>query len=136
MTGRSTAVLVVGDDRETASFLESSLSTVGFEVTMACNGIQAIEELHSRQFDVIIADFKMPRLGGEELYAAMEKEMPWSLRTICFLLSDHHVSGVRSFLAKTGARFLQKPFSFDQIAGVINEILNEHQPKAAPCADC
>ncbi len=121
-----TSVLVIGDDREISSFLESSLSVLGFEVVLTNSAMQALEQVRSRDFDVILCEFKMPRLGGEELYAEMERHMPWALPKVCFLISDHNVYGTHSFLNRTDARFLEKPFTFDELAGVINDILNQH----------
>jgi DNA-binding response OmpR family regulator len=123
--GKPIAVLVVSDDRDTTSFLESSLSTVGFEVVQATSSMQAIEEIRAREFDVILAEFKMPRMGGDTLWAELEKQAPWALTGLCFLTSDYNVQGIEVFLHKTGARSLAKPFTFDQLAGVINDILND-----------
>jgi DNA-binding NtrC family response regulator len=128
---RAIVTLVVSDDRDTTSFLESSLSTLGFEVVVANSAMQALEELHSRQFDVVLAEFKMPRLGGEALWNELERRAPWALRNICFLTSDYTVQGIEAFLHKTGARYLDKPFTFDQLAGVINDILNDQQQQRA-----
>ncbi len=121
----TTSVLVVGDDMDTASFLESSLSTLGFEVTTAHSAMEALGELRAKNFNIILCEYIMPKMGGEELYAEMEREIPWSLRSICFLCSDPNSQGMQAFLSKTHAHVLEKPFSFDQIAGVINEILSE-----------
>ncbi len=128
MSNRSTAttsVLVIGDDMDTASFLESSLTTLGFEVTTAHSALEALGELRSKNFNVILCEYIMPKMGGEELYGQMEKEMPWGLRNICFLCHDPNTQGIQAFLNRTHAHFLEKPFSFDDLAGVINEILSE-----------
>jgi CheY-like chemotaxis protein len=126
-----TSVLVVGDDLDTASFLESSLSALGFEVTMVSNGLQALQELRARQFDLVLSEFNMPKMGGEELYEQLSREAPWALPHLCFLASDCNLPGLRSFLNRTGAHCVEKPFTFDQIAAVINDILSEQQHRAA-----
>lgn len=125
--GHVTSVLIVGDDLDTASFLESSLTALGFELTRATNGIEALQHLRSRHFDVIISEIKMPKMGGEELYRELEKSLPWALPHICFITADPHLYGVNPFVAETDVRYVEKPFSFDQIAGVINDILTETQ---------
>ena len=120
----TTTVLVIGDDHDTASFLESSLSAIGFEVTMVQGSMQALEELRAREFNVILCEFSMPKLGGEEFYAKMEREVPWALPNLCFLSNDANSSGMQAFLTKNNLRYLEKPFAFDQLAGVVNEILS------------
>jgi len=116
---------------DVASFLESSLSTLGFNVVLAHSGMQAVDEMRSREFDVVLCEFKMPRMGGEDLWAELERQAPWALPNICFLTSDYTVQGIEAFVHKTGARFLAKPFTFDQLAGAINEILSDPQHHAA-----
>jgi|ERR1051326_159562 DNA-binding NtrC family response regulator len=120
----TTSVLVIGDDLDTASFLESSLSTIGFEVTMVQGSMQALEQLRAKEFNVILCEFSMPKMGGEEFYAKMEREVPWALPNLCFLSSDANSSGMQAFLARNNMRYLEKPFTFDQLAGVVNEILS------------
>ena len=61
--------------------------------------------------------------------AEMAKQLPWALPNLCFLTNDCNLYGVRHFLTKTGARHIEKPFSFDQIAGVINDILDDQQQR-------
>lgn len=130
-SGKSTCVLIVGDDLDTASFLDSSLTTLGFETERVASGIEALAELRSRHFELIISEFNMPKMGGEEFYAEIEKQCPWALRSICFLIDDHNPYGAQALLSRTRAHHLEKPFSFDQIAGVINDILTEQQKPSA-----
>lgn len=129
--GKPVSTLVVGDDADTTSFLDSSLSTLGFDVVLATNALQAIAEARSRVFDVVLCEFKMPRIGGEDLWAEFEKHAPWALLNLCFITSEYNVQGIEAFLHKTGARRLAKPFSFNQLAGVINDILNDPQHQSA-----
>lgn len=127
-TSQTTSVLIVGDDLDTASFLESSLGLLGFEMTRAANAMEALPQLRSRSFDVIICEINMPKMSGEDLYHEVEKEMPWLLPHFCFVTGDPKIYGHEGFLSDTRARWIQKPFSFDQLAGVLNEILLEAHP--------
>ena len=125
--GQTTSVLIVGDDLDTASFLESSLSALGFELARATNGTEALQHLRAHHFDVIISEITMPKMGGEELYRELEKNLPWAVPHICFIAADSHVYGAEAFLRETDVRYVEKPFCFDQIAGLINDILTETQ---------
>lgn len=119
-----TSVLVIGDDLDTSSFLESSLSTLGFEVVMVHSAMQGLEQIRSREFNVVLCEFTMPKMGGEEFHEKVEREVPWAVPNLCFLSNDANSSGMQAFLAKNNVRFLEKPFTFDELAGVINDILS------------
>lgn len=126
-TAHIVSVLIVGDDLDTASFLESSLTALGFDLTRAANAMEALPQLRSRSFDVVICEINMPKMSGEDLYREVEKKMPWALPHFCFVTGDPKIYGHEAFLGDSQVRWIQKPFSFDQLAGVINEILDETQ---------
>ena len=59
-------ILVVEDDDNLRKTLMKILIREGFCVASVSNGQEAIELLELQEFDVIITDYKMPVLGGEE----------------------------------------------------------------------
>ena len=59
-------ILVVEDDDNLRKTLMKILIREGFCVASVSNGQEAIELLEIQEFDVIITDYKMPVLGGEE----------------------------------------------------------------------
>jgi CheY-like chemotaxis protein len=73
------SVLVVDDGEENRELLNVVLSDTGIEVVAAENGQQALDNLSSREFDVVLMDVQMPVMDG---YTAagrireMNKTMP------------------------------------------------------------
>lgn len=59
-------VLIVEDDDNLRKTLMKILIREGFCVASVSNGQEAIELLEIQEFDIIITDYKMPVLGGEE----------------------------------------------------------------------
>jgi signal transduction histidine kinase/DNA-binding response OmpR family regulator len=60
-------ILVVDDNAASRYFLDELLKDVGFEVTTASSGDEAIEEASARPFDAIISDIRMPTKDGHSL---------------------------------------------------------------------
>lgn len=60
-------VLIVDDDKLTRMVYASFLSREGFEVVTATSGSEALEELRSRAFDLVLLDYMMPQMTGLEL---------------------------------------------------------------------
>lgn len=57
-------VLVVDDSSLVRLYYRSALETAGFEVKQAINGIEAMEKVLSKSFDLVIVDVNMPRMDG------------------------------------------------------------------------
>ena len=59
-------VLVVEDDRSTRLFLKALLQTEHYTVSLAENGMQALEILDQQHIDLVVLDVMMPRMDGYE----------------------------------------------------------------------
>lgn len=60
-------VLVVEDDIRLNQLIRTTLTRYGYNVTSAYNGADALEEISSRVYDLIISDIMMPKMDGYEL---------------------------------------------------------------------
>lgn len=60
-------VLVVDDEYLITDILGFALEDAGYEVGKAANGAKAMDELGRGRFDLIITDYMMPIMNGEEL---------------------------------------------------------------------
>ena len=69
-------ILVVDDEPLVCDAVKMMLSFDGHEVHAAGNGKQALALLEQQQFDVIITDFEMPGMKGDELAAAIKSKSP------------------------------------------------------------
>jgi two-component system response regulator AtoC len=111
MTNRQ--VLIVDDDPLMRDFLEALLESNGWKGAVAEAGDKAIELLNGRQFDVVVTDIKMPRVGGLEVLAAAKgrEPKPYVIMMTAFPTSETaHKSGL------LGADdFIEKPFEADVI---------------------
>src|SRR6266545_1768421 len=66
-TDRAARVLVVEDDEDIAQVLQRSLRLEGYEVRIAGDGVQALDDLHAYLPDLLILDLGLPRLDGIEV---------------------------------------------------------------------
>ncbi|PIR93812.1 response regulator [Candidatus Falkowbacteria bacterium CG10_big_fil_rev_8_21_14_0_10_39_11] len=60
----SKKILIVEDEKPMAKALELKLTSEGFEVEIAADGVKAIELLESGAFDLMLLDLVMPGLDG------------------------------------------------------------------------
>ncbi|BDC48350.1 hypothetical protein F183_A06660 [Bryobacterales bacterium F-183] len=66
LSSRKLAVLVAEDNPVNQRVLAHLVRKMGHEVTLAANGLQAIEEFHHKHFDLILMDCHMPEMDGFE----------------------------------------------------------------------
>ncbi|HEY0857679.1 MAG TPA: response regulator [Albitalea sp.] len=73
--GAPAASLLVAEDSITSrALLKGILEDAGFRVTTAADGIEALEQLHRQDFDLLVTDVEMPRLDGFGLTARLRSD--------------------------------------------------------------
>ena len=63
----SSRVLLVDDDEHFRQWLLLVMRRIGFAVELAADGMEAMDKLLSRPFDLVISDLEMPRMNGLDL---------------------------------------------------------------------
>jgi len=69
-------ILLVDDNRDGLIVRKALLEEEGFEVQTAANGEEGLELLAGTRFDVIVTDYKMPRMNGTEMIQRIRQQNP------------------------------------------------------------
>jgi CheY-like chemotaxis protein len=118
-------VLVLDDERCISELLSEMLQILGFSPT-ACNSpAAALELLGKRDFDVVLTDFRMPQMNGDEFFRRAVAAKPSLSSRIVFLTGDTFSEETQRYLGG-GTRYLSKPFDIASVQQVIAEIVSEH----------
>ena len=72
--GAPAHILIVEDHDDTRDLLDTLLRTEGYEVTLAADGVEAIERYRERAADVVLIDVFMPRKDGIETIRELREE--------------------------------------------------------------
>ncbi|MBI5233399.1 MAG: response regulator [Deltaproteobacteria bacterium] len=110
-------ILVVEDDESVAELCTCTLQEAGYEVTTAANGIEALERLRDRRYDLILSDIRMPVLDGIGLKLRAVTEFPYLNNRFVFMSASLNHEA-HSFFLRTKTRCIAKPF-------LIKELINE-----------
>lgn len=73
---RGRRVLVADDEDFVRRIVRDLLASAGCTVDQAADGVEAIEKLQQTRYDLVVSDIKMPRAGGYEVFAAVQKLRP------------------------------------------------------------
>jgi PAS domain S-box-containing protein len=122
LTG-SESVLLVEDDSALRYVACRSLRTYGYHVLEAHNGREALElcERHEGPIDIVVTDLVMPEMSGGELASHIAAHRP-SIKVL--LMSGYAGDEVaRRNIARSGAAFIEKPFTGDALAARVREVL-------------
>ena len=121
--GTGGSILVVEDEAALGAAVSEALMDAGFSVTLASDGIEALERLQERPYDLIVCDLKMPRLDGTAFYRQLEAEHAALARRVLFVTGDVAGTEAERFLEETGCRWLPKPFRLKDLLRVASEML-------------
>ena len=64
---KTAEILLVDDNRQGLIARKSLLQELGYNISTATSGDEALELFSKQNFDVVVTDFKMPRMDGLEL---------------------------------------------------------------------
>ena len=119
-------ILIVDDDNLTRLALTKTLENVDYLLHSVTNGEQAIRRLCAQEFDAVITDFRMPRMGGLELTASIRTLFGDRLKIVGMSASDD--CGKR-FLRAGADAYLAKPIEREELLKIIEAFAEE---KACP----
>jgi len=122
-TGAGGSILVVEDEAALGAAVSEALGDAGFSVSLASDGIEALERLKERPYDLIVCDLKMPRLDGTAFYRQLEADHAALARRVLFVTGDVAGTEAERFLEETGCRWLPKPFRLKDLLRVAGEML-------------
>jgi len=123
-------ILVVDDENMIRESAKEILSSFGYSVTTASNGLEALEILkkNKKKFDLAIVDMSMPKINGVETIRRI-REIDQSIKVV---LSSGHMDRERNMpvdLKLDGT--LPKPYRLRELALKIRQILNHKTTKPA-----
>ena len=104
-------ILVVDDTKMNLTVVEGLLKRSQIHVDTALSGMEALELVQHKRYDVIFIDHRMPQMDGVETFHAMQK-LPnnRSAGAPCIMFTANAVSGAReAFLAEGFSNYLTKP---------------------------
>jgi DNA-binding NtrC family response regulator len=118
-------VLVVDDEPNICQSCIKILSKQDYDVRFALNGYDALKLMEEVQFDVIVTDLKMSRLGGMELLSRVKDTYP-DIRVVVITGYASVASAVE--VMKMGAfDYLPKPFTPHELRAVVFQALSEKE---------
>jgi len=127
---RRLRVLVVDDEPHILHYMRATLEAWGHIPVVASDGAEALALAGSEEFDLLISDLRMPRLGGREFYEELVRRRPEQAARLVFSTGDTVRGDTLAFLESLDRPYLHKPFSLAELRRLLDEIAREAGPVA------
>lgn len=121
-------ILIIDDEALITTTLRKLLKKQGYEVTIAQSGRQALEEVKSQEFDLIVCDVRMPEMDGVETvkeirrYLKEEEKNPIPEILITGYADEEKY---RSAVDLKVSDYIYKPFDREDFLAVIKRNLKD-----------
>lgn len=124
--GERLKILLVEDNLLNQRIVTFSLKKFNHEVTIANNGLEAVQIFRNNKFDVILMDIMMPIMDGLEATIQIredEKNSNSDSRTPIIALTANTMDNDRDTCISYGMDdFMSKPFDIEKLNVIFNEL--------------
>ena len=121
-------IALVDDEQSILTSVSLSLESEGFTVDTFLNGVEALEALENKSYDLGLFDIKMPKMDGNELLSKVRSSKIENLKDlpIIFLTSKDHEQDEIIGLRMGASDYIKKPFSQKLLNERIRTVLRIH----------
>lgn len=109
--------LVVDDSRAIRSVIARMLRGLGWTVSEAGNGQEAVDVLEGLEFppDIALVDWNMPVMDGFTLVCAIRSEAKFDDMRIMMVTTETEIERVQQALSAGANEYMMKPFTQDSL---------------------
>jgi len=120
---RETNVLIVDDEKTVCNSCRKILTQVGYKVDVASSGEEAIDKIKGNGFDVVITDWKMPKMDGLEVTRRVKQEKPEM--TVIVITGYPSVENTVEAIRSGASDFVTKPFTPEELSDAMLRALSK-----------
>lgn len=119
-------ILIAEDETDIRELIAYSLTNIGgFQVVKAKNGVEAVEVAQAEVPDLILMDFRMPKMTGVEACAKL-KEIPETRDIpIVFLSAMGQEKEIQSGIDAGAVEYIVKPFAPETLMKKVRDLLQQ-----------
>jgi CheY-like chemotaxis protein len=118
-----TRILLVEDDPGTVEVMQQELEFLGYEVTVAENGVEAVKMAISQLPDLIVMDIRLPKMDGLRA-ATLIRDNPNTGNIPILAATVNALAGDREKCLEAGCNdYIAKPFTHRELGAAIKRLL-------------
>lgn len=118
-------ILLVEDNAATIDVMRQELKFLGYEVTVAENGVEAVEMAISQLPDLIVMDIRMPKMDGLQAASKIRKNPKTHAIPILAATAKALPGDREKCLASGCDDYIAKPFTHRELGAAVEKLLKE-----------
>jgi CheY-like chemotaxis protein len=127
--------MVVEDNPDTVLFLKDRLEYLGYRVTSACNGNEALSQIAQEKPDLIVLDIMMPYMDGWEVCDHLKSSPETTRIPILMLTARGEISDKVKGLTIGADDYLSKPYDITELVARVQALLRRSDPPYSNYSD-
>ncbi len=105
--------LVVDDSKVVRMVARKILESLGFSVTEAADGVEALEACEAAMPEVVLLDWNMPRMSGLEFLIELRAKADVRQPSVVFCTTENDMDHIQRAIAAGADEYIMKPFDSD-----------------------
>lgn len=117
-------ILLAEDEEHIAKLVAFKLSREGYEVTIARNGKEAVDQLLSKPWSLLILDVMMPVTDGWQVLKQARATPSLASLPVLMLTAKSHQQDMANAADLGATQFLKKPFEPANLALIVRKLIS------------
>lgn len=122
-------ILIIDDEKITRLTLEHNLKKEGYEIILAVDGNEGLQQAKQHLPEVVLCDWNMPGLSGLEVCHQLKTDRQLSLSTFLMLTARDSLESRVQGLDAGADDYLLKPIEFEELRARLRSALRQYQLK-------
>lgn len=116
-------ILAVDDSASMRQMVAFALTSAGFEVVEAEDGVIALEKAKQGKFNAVVADVNMPNMDGITLIRHLRQLPDYKFTPLLMLTTEAGLDKKQEGKAAGATGWLVKPFNPEQLVATLRKVL-------------
>ncbi len=118
-------ILAVDDNQDIRELVVQMLSSEGYDILTAKDGVEALEIMKSRTFDIVLLDVMMPVKSGIEVLTEMRSSKDSQIKNlpVVMITAKSMIDDIETALSAGATSYIVKPFRAAALKQKIRDIL-------------
>jgi len=119
----SVRILIVDDDPDIRDVLKLTLSEENYEIIEACDGEEALKIINSKPLDLVLLDYKIPKIDGRQVCRLIKKDLLLSHLPIIMVTGKGDINDKVGGIDAGADDYVVKPFEPKELLARIRMVL-------------